>query len=207
MWPNQLWWSIMCLDTWQAVSPSKGTSAKKHTSAVSTVSPWWYLVGPSTLLFYPLLPDKSLHSAVSFVGLDNCLSDEPSLLQVNLQLYFLHLECESHVYIYGNHVTLGRYMCRYLQRCWWRLGLFVYWSLYLYAIQTQLSKLSPARKLMMCRARGWLAKIIGKLSQSLLLLATQTLWLSIRGAQETWVLAVPLLLLLTENIRLYLSLS
>ena len=66
---------------------------------------------------------------------------------------------------------------------------------------------SPARKLMMCRARGWLAKIIGKLSQSLLLLATQTLWLSIRGAQETWVLAVPLLLLLTENIRLYLSLS
>ena len=58
---------------------------------------------------------------------------------------------------------------------------------------------SPARKLMMCRARGWLAKIIGKLSQSLLLLATQTLWLSIRGAQETWVLAVPLLLLLTEN--------
>ena len=66
---------------------------------------------------------------------------------------------------------------------------------------------SPARNLMMCRARGWLAKIIGKLSQSLLLLATQTLWLSIRGAQETWVLAVPLLLLLTENIRLYLSLS
>ena len=65
---------------------------------------------------------------------------------------------------------------------------------------------SPARKLMMCRARGWLAKIIGKLSQSLLLLATQTLWLSIRGAQETWVLAVPLLLL-TENKRLYLSTS
>ena len=65
---------------------------------------------------------------------------------------------------------------------------------------------SPARKLMMCRARGWLAKIIGKLSQSLLLLATQTLWLSIRGLQETWVLAVPLLLL-TENKRLYLSTS
>ena len=65
---------------------------------------------------------------------------------------------------------------------------------------------SPARKLMMCRARGWLAKIIGKLSQSLLLLATQTLWLSIRGAQETWVLAVPLLLM-TENKRLYLSTS
>ena len=65
---------------------------------------------------------------------------------------------------------------------------------------------SPARKLMMCRARGWLAKIIGKLSQSLLLLATQTLWLSIRGVQETWVLAVQLLLL-TENKRLYLSTS